>query len=106
MSNRTKKLNNRGMTLVEVVASVAILAIISVGIYNGTSLLLKGYKIGQFVYESNSVLERRMETETVAGTNGTATFKVGGSTVTVSGKYHSDSETRDNMTISYTMFRP
>ncbi len=101
-----KKLNNRGMTLIEVIASMGILAMISLGIYNGTALILRGFEIGQFVYESNGVIEKRLETNTVGGTAGQVTFEVNGSTVVVNGLYHTDSETKDDMTISYSLFRP
>lgn len=101
-----KKLNNRGMTLIEVIASMGILAMISLGIYNGTALILRGFEIGQFVYESNGVIEKRLETNTVGGTAGQVTFKVNGTQVVVNGLYHTDSETKDDMTISYSLFRP
>ncbi len=101
-----KKFNNKGMTLIEVIASMGILAILSLGIYNGTALILRGFEIGQFVYESNGVIEKRLETNTVDGTAGQVTFKVNGSSVIVNGLYHTDSETQDDMTISYTLFRP
>ena len=94
------------MTLIEVIASMGILALISLAIYNGTALILKGFEIGQFVYESNGVIEERLETNTVGGTAGQATFLVNGTTVVVDGQYHTDSETKENKKISYTMFRP
>ena len=101
-----KQLNNKGMTLIEVIASMGILALISLAIYNGTDLILQGFEIGQFVYESNGVIEERLETNTVGGTAGQATFLVNGTTVVVDGQYHTDSETKEDKTISYTMFRP
>jgi prepilin-type N-terminal cleavage/methylation domain-containing protein len=103
---KIKKINNKGMTLIEVIASMAILALISLAIYNGTTLILQGFEIGQFVYESNGVIEERLETNTVGGTAGQATFDVNGTTVVIDGQYHTDSATKDNKTISYTMFRP
>jgi prepilin-type N-terminal cleavage/methylation domain-containing protein len=103
---KIKKLNNRGMTLIEVIASMGILAIVSLAIYNGTALILRGFEIGQFVYESNSVIEKRLETNTVGGTAGQVTFEVNGTPIVVNGLYHTDSETKDDMTISYTLFRP
>lgn len=106
MANRFKKLDNRGMTLVEVVASMAILAMISLGIYNGTALILKGFDIGQFVYESNSKIEGRLENLTAPGTTGSVTFNVNGTPVTVNGLYYTSSETRDNMYVSLTLFKP
>jgi prepilin-type N-terminal cleavage/methylation domain-containing protein len=105
-NKRIKKMNNKGMTLIEVIASMGILALISLAIYNGTALILKGFEIGQFVYESNGVIEKRLETNTVGGTAGQATFDVNGSTVVIDGQYHTDSETKEDKTISYTMFRP
>ena len=103
---KDKKLNNKGMTLIEVVASMGVLAIISLAIFNGTALILRGFEIGQFVYESNGVIEKRLETNTVSGTAGQVTFNVNGLPVVVNGNYHTDSETRDDMTISYTIFKP
>lgn len=106
MIKEAKQLDNKGMTLIEVIASMGILALISLAIYNGTALILKGFEIGQFVYESNGVIEERLETNTVGGTAGQATFLVNGTTVVVDGQYHTDSETKEDKTISYTMFRP
>lgn len=105
-NNKVKKLNNKGMTLIEVIASMAILALISLAIYNGTALILQGFEIGQFVYDSNGVIEERLETNTIGGTAGQATFLVNGTTVAIDGQYHTDSETKENKTISYTLFRP
>ena len=105
-NNKIKQLNNKGMTLIEVVASMAILAIISLGIYDGTALILQGFEMGQFVYESNSVIENRLESGTVAGTAGSVTFNVNGTPVVVNGLYHTSSETRNNMTVSFTLFKP
>lgn len=101
-----KLLNNKGMTLIEVIASMGILAIVSLAIFNGTALILRGFDIGQFVYESNGVIEERLENNTVSGTAGQVTFNVNGSQVVVNGQYHTDSITKDNKTISYTLFRP
>lgn len=101
-----KILNNKGMTLIEVIASMGILAIVSLVIYNGTSSILRGLEIGQFVYESNGVIEERLEKNTVSGTAGQVTFNVNGSQVLVIGQYHTDSITKEDKTISYTLFRP
>lgn len=103
---KIKNLNKKGMTLIEVIASMGILAIISLAIFNGTALILRGFDIGQFVYESNGVIEERLENNTVSGTAGQVTFNVNGSQVVVNGQYHTDSITKDNKTISYTLFRP
>ena len=100
------KVNNKGMTLIEVIASMGILALISLAIYNGTALILQGFEIGQFVYESNGVIEERLETNTAGGTLGQASFDVNGSTIYIDGQYHTDSETKEDKTISYTIFRP
>lgn len=107
MINRNiRKLDKKGMTLIEVIASMGILALISLAIYNGTSLILQGFEIGQFVYDSNGVIEKRLETSTVGGTAGQVTFDVNGTTIVINGQYYTDSETKDDKTISYTMFRP
>jgi len=106
INKKFKKLNSKGMTLIEVVASMAILALISLGIYNGAALILRGFEMGQFVYESNSVIENRLESGTVTGAAGSVTFDVNGSQVVVNGFYHSDSETKDGMKVSYSIFKP
>lgn len=101
-----KKLNNKGMTLIEVIASMAILALISLAIYNGTNLILQGFKIGQIVYNSNGVIEERLETNPAEGIPGKVTFSVNDNTIEVNGNYYTDSESKEDITISYTLFRP
>lgn len=105
---KIKKINNKGMTLIEVIASVAILAIIFIPINNGTNIITNGFKMGKLVYQSNGDIERILEEDTVVVTTGNVTFKVNGSPteVKVDGNYHTYSVTKDDITISYTMFRP
>ena len=120
---KTKKLNNKGMTLVEVIASMGILAIVSLVIYNGADSILRGLEVGQFVYKSNGVIEKRLEEKTVVGEDDDkVTFEVNGTPVEVKGHYHTEEtkneekiiiETKvDNeivlktLTISYTLFIP
>lgn len=88
-----KTLNSQGMTLLEVVASIAILALISLGVYNGTDLILQGYKMGQFVYKSNSSIANSLEQGTVPGTFGSISFDAGGGTVVVTGNFHKSTAT-------------
>jgi len=104
---KIKKLNNKGMTLIEVLASVGILALIFVTIYDGTDLIIEGYKKGQFVYESNGKIEQRLE----EGTDSTITidkvsFTVNDKPVEVKGKYYTSSEKRDNMEVTLSLFKP
>lgn len=101
-----KKLNTKGMTLIEVVASMAMLALISLAIYNGTALILRGYDMGQFVYESNGKIEQRIETGTVPGSSGTVSFKVNTKDVVVNGNFYTSSETRGDMQVTLSRFEP
>ncbi len=100
------KLNKKGMTLIEVVASMAILALISVGIYNGTALILHGYDMGQFVYESNGKIEQRIEAGTVPATAGSVSFKVNSTNVVINGNFYTSSETRGDMQVTLSLFKP
>lgn len=101
-----KKLDSKGMTLIEVVASMAILALVSVGVYNGTALILQGYNMGQFVYSSNGLIEQRIEAGTVPAAAGSVSFKVNSTTVVVNGNFYTSSETRDNMSVTLSLFKP
>ena len=101
-----KKLNRRGMTLVEVVAAMAMLAILSLGIYQGASLILRGYELGGFLYESSRANVNALESGLVPGTSGTVTFQAGASLVTVEGNYHTATETGVGKEASLTLFRP
>ncbi|MDD2371025.1 MAG: prepilin-type N-terminal cleavage/methylation domain-containing protein [Firmicutes bacterium] len=101
-----KKLDSKGMTLIEVVASMAILALVSIGVYNGTALILKGYNMGQFVYSSNGLIEQRIEAGTVPADAGSVSFKVDSTTVVVNGNFYTSSETRDDMEVTLSLFKP
>ncbi len=101
-----RKLNRRGMTLVEVVAAMAMLSIISLGIYQGTTLIIRGYELGGFLYESSRSNENALEQGLVPGTPGTVTFQAGTSLVTVEGTYHTATETGEGKEASLTLFRP
>lgn len=114
-----KKLNRKGMTLIEVIASMGILAIVSLVIYNGADSILRGLEIGQFVYESNGVIEERLEKKTDSEPhNDKVTFEVNNTQVEVKGLYHTEKETEEfetkvgnsivlkTLTISYTLFIP
>lgn len=114
-----EKLNNKGMTLIEVIASMGILAIVSLVIYNGADSILRGLEIGHFVYKSNGVIEERLEKKTDSEPNNDkVTFEVNNTQVEVKGLYHTEKETEEfetkvgnsivlkTLTISYTLFIP
>lgn len=103
---KKKKINNKGMTLIETITSVAIFAIVALFIHNGISLTLNALDVGDFVYDSNSKLEQKIETNMTTSVNDTASFSINSTTITLAGQYHTAKETEGDMNISYTFFKP
>ena len=101
-----KKLNNRGMTLVEVLSAVVILSVMSLVVFNSAMLILGMLDRGKFVYEKTVDASNLVEYEQSDSSAGTVTFSVNGNPVTITGTYFSQTETKGTDSLTLTLFQP
>ncbi len=100
-----KNLNSKGMTLLEVILSLAVFTILSAALFHGVLLASNMYLSGEETYKVNSRLSKGMEGAT-PHFPGNVSFKVSGTTVNVPGKYKSKAEDDGEKTVFFHEFVP
>lgn len=101
-----KKLNSRGMTLVEVLSAVVILSVMSLVVFNSAMLILGMFDRGKFVYVKTVDASNLVEYEQSGSSAGAVTFSVNGNPVTITGTYYSQTETKGTDSLTLTLFSP
>ncbi len=100
-----KKLNNKGMTLVETTVAIAIITISSLMLATGFlaagSLIKRGVQITKASEEVGEAVEKASFSLS-GGDSGSATLTINGVDVTVGGRYFTQENTEDG--VKYSVF--